>query len=32
MVVESLGVISAATGARLAQQMGDFEKDTEDLR
>jgi hypothetical protein len=31
-IVESVGVISAFTGARLAEMMGSFEKDTADLR
>jgi hypothetical protein len=31
-IAESVGVISAVTGSRLAQLMGDFEKDTADLR
>lgn len=31
-IVDSVGVISATTGARLGEQMADFEKDTADLR
>jgi len=31
-IVDSVGVISAFTGGRLAEVMGSFEKDTADLR
>jgi hypothetical protein len=31
-IVDGLGVITAFTGARLAEVMGSFEKDTADLR
>jgi hypothetical protein len=31
-IVDGVGVISATTGARLGEQMADFEKDTADLR
>ena len=31
-IVDGVGVITAITGARLAEVMGSYEKDTEDLR